>query len=594
MTEYPTRTCRGGVYLHPGLFHPGLFHPALAPSLSRNLPVKGVFLLFIALSMLLAACTSGATTGSTTKPPVTLKVVAAPAQGNPDNFNPFFTTNQGSTYGAQGFLYETLYFVNTYNATETPWLASSYEYSSDLTSLTFHLRQGVKWSDGQPFSSADVVFTFNLMKNNPTLDTTSVWSDTVQGVSAPDANTVTFALKTPNSTALWRIGAQIFIVPQHAWQSITGDPAKFINNSPVSTGPYTLAAHSTALVTYKKNPNFWGTKPAVDVIQVPSVNTNATGALEMAKGQLDWLGAGWDPNLDPSFTGKDPTHNHHWFAPSNTVMLYLNLQKYPFNLLPVRQAISLAIDRPELQQKAAPYAPPANPTGVLLPNFKNVISSNYATSAFTVDRTQAETLLQGAGFKKDANGIYADKSGKEISFSMLDVNGWSDWDSDTQLIQNDLKQIGIKTSINSVGDYTPYYDALSGGTYEAAISWTNNGPTPYYPYFYMLQSTLSAPAGKAIPGGTNFERWSNPITDQLLKQYSTSKDPTVQLQALQGIQKIMVEQLPAIPLTYNPYWAEYTTTHLTGWPTADNPYDVASPYTAPDNENVVLHLQPVS
>ncbi len=575
MTDFPARTRSRGILL------------------ARHVPAKGFFLLSIVFSLLLAACGSATTPQGSAKGPVTLKVVASPAQNNVDNFNPYFSSNQGSSYGTQGFLYETLYFVNTYNSQETPWLASSYEYSSDLSSITFHLRPGVKWNDGQPFTSADVLFTFNLMKQNPALDSTSVWSSTLKDVAAPDANTVTFTLQRPNTTALWRIGAQIFIVPQHSWQSVSGDPAKFINNTPVGTGPYTLVSHSPQLIKYARNPNYWGTKPAVEQILVPSVNTNATGALQMAKGQLDWLGAGWDPNLDPAFVGKDSVHNHHWFAPSNTVMLYLNLQKYPFNLLPVRKAISLAIDRQELQQKAAPYAPPANPSGVLLPNFKSSISSDYASTQFTVDRAQATSLLEGAGFKKDANGIYA-KDGKEISFSLLDVNGWSDWDSDTQLIQNDLKQIGISTTINSVGDYTPYYDALSSGSYEGAISWTDNGPTPYYPYFDMLDSSKYAPAGKTIPGGTNFERWTSPVTDQLLKQYSTSKDPATQTQALQGIQKIMVEQMPAIPLTYNPYWAEYTTTNLVGWPSADNPYDVASPYTAPDNENVVLHLHPAS
>ncbi|HTK07047.1 MAG TPA: ABC transporter substrate-binding protein [Ktedonobacteraceae bacterium] len=572
MTDYPARTRSRELFL------------------AHQIPAKGFFFLFIVLSVVLAACGGGNTPQTPSKGPVTLKVVSAPAQGNPDNFNPYFTTNQGGSYGSQGFLYETLYFVNAYNAKETPWLASSYEYNSDLTTLTFHLRSGVKWSDNQPFTSNDVLFTFNLMKTAPALDTNSLWPTLIKSVAAPDASTVVFTLLQPDVTALFRIGDQVFIVPEHTWKNISGDPAKFTNDSPVNTGPYTLVSHSAQLIKYTRNPNFWGTKPEVEQIMVPALTTNALGALQMAKGQLDWLGAGWAPELDPAFTGKDPVHNHHWFVPSNTVMLYLNLQKYPFNLLPVRKAISLAIDRQELQQKAAPYAPPANPTGVMLPNFKDYLTSDYASAQFSVDRAQAEKLLQGAGFKKDASGIYADKSGKEISFSLLDVNGWSDWDSDTQLIQHDLQAIGIKTSINSVGDYTPYYDALASGTYEAAISWTNGGPTPYYPYFYMLSSAKSAPAGKSITGGTNFERWSDKATDKLLLQYSTSKDANVQLQAIQGIEKIMVEQMPTIPLTYNPFWAEYTTTNLVGWPSADDPYDVASPYTTPDNENVVLHL----
>ncbi|WP_126557296.1 ABC transporter substrate-binding protein [Dictyobacter kobayashii] len=107
---------------------------------------------------------------------------------------------------------------------------------------------------------------------------------------------------------------------------------------------------------------------------MPAIVDNSTASLMLAKGQLDWLGVAWDPKLDPSYIQKDPVHNHHWFTSSNTVMLYLNLKKYPFNLLPVRQAISLAIDRKELQEKSAPYAPPANPTGLLLQPIRAICS----------------------------------------------------------------------------------------------------------------------------------------------------------------------------------------------------------------------------
>jgi peptide/nickel transport system substrate-binding protein len=180
------------------------------------------------------------------------------------------------------------------------------------------------------------------------------------------------------------------------------------------------------------------------------------------------------------------------------------------------------------------------------------------------------------------------------------VNGWSDWDQDVQFIVNDLNAAGIKASVNSESGYTPYYNAISTGSYDAAISWTNVGPTPYFAYQAMLSSANSAPAGKAVVG-SNFERWDastskgfSAKTDQLIAQYEGTIDPNVQKQAMQGIQDVMVSQLPAIPLTVNVNWMEYRTNNWTGWPDASNPYDYGAPFQMPDAANVILNLKQAS
>lgn len=553
------------------------------------------FSLLTALSIVLAACGGGGNT-TTTSRATTLRVLSAPGQTNPDFFNPYFNTNQGGDFGAQGLLYEVLYFTNLYNGQTTPWLASSYSYSTDLTQLTFHLRPGVKWSDGRALTSQDVVFTFNLMQQYPALDQNGVLP-LIKSIAAPDNSTVVFTLQHPDSTALFRIGGQVYIVPQHVWSGISGTPAKFANDSnPVGTGPYLLNHFDPNLITYKVNPNYWGTKPAVQTIQVPSIKDNTTAITDMIQGNLDWMGTGWQPAYDSLYTQKDPTHNQTWFAASNTVMLYLNLDKAPFNNLLVRKAINAAINRDQLPQGVAQYAKAANPTGVITPTLNSWISPQYQSANFPYSASQAGSYLQQAGYTKGGDGFYHDSSGKEFSMTVDVVNGWSDWDQDVQFIVNDLKAAGINASINSESGYVPYYTAISTGNYDAAISWTNSGPTPYYPYQAMLSSTNSAPPGKAI-AGTNFERWDattsngySAQTDKLITQYEESSDVNVQKQAIAGIEDIIVSQLPVIPLTVNVYWDEFTTKNWTGWPDASNPYDSGAPYNMPDAENVILHL----
>lgn len=569
-----------------------------------TLKLTGKLTLFLVLSLatVLAACggTTGNNQGPTSNRSTTLRVLSAPGQPNAQFFNPFFNTNGGSDFGTQGLLYETLYFTNLYNGQTTPWLASSYSYSSDLTQLTFTLRSGVKWNDGQPFTSQDVLFTFNLMKQNPTLDQNSVWS-VLKSVNAPDNSTIVFTLQHADSTALFRLGNLIFIVPQHIWQSVSGDPSKFGNDSkPVGTGPYVLSHYDPNLITYTRNPTYWGTKPAVQTVQVPSIKDNTTAITDMINGTLDWEGTGWSPNLDPSYVGKDPQHNHEWFAASNTVMLYLNLDKAPFNNLLVRKAISAAINRDQLPQGVAEYAKVASPTGIIVPTLNSWIAPQYQNMPFQYSTAQADAYLQQAGFTKGSDGFYRDSKGKEFSMTLDVVNGWNDWDQDTQFIANDLKAAGINASVNTESGYTPYYNAISTGNYDGALSWTNSGPTPYYGYQPMLSSANSAPPGKAVVG-TNFERWDSTTsngysaqTDKLIAQYQESSDPNAQMQAIQGIENIVVSQLPAIPLTVNVYWDEYTTKNWTGWPDASNPYDSGAPYNAPDEENVILHLTPAT
>ncbi len=575
--------------------------PRLLTSSRRYRPALVVLSLLAIASIMLAACGgSSTTTTTTTSHPTTLRVLSAPGQPNPDLFNPFFNTNQGGAFGAQGLLYEELYFTNLYNGQTSPWLASSYSYNSDLTQLTFHLRPGVNWSDGQPLTSADVKFTFDLMKQYPALDQTSVWA-LLKSVDAPDNSTVVFSLVHPQSTALFRIGNAVYIVPQHIWGNVSGDPAKFANDkNPVGTGPYKLVSYSTDLIKYQVNPNYWGTKPQVQYVEVPSIKDNTTAITNMIQGKLDWMGTGWNPDYNSLYTSKDPQHNKTWFAASNTVMLYLNLQKAPFNNLNVRKAINAAINRDQLPQGVAQYAAVANPTGVIIPTLNDWIAPQYQNMSFTHSTSQVDSYMQQAGFKKGSDGFYQDASGKDFTMSVDVVNGWSDWDQDVQFIVNDLNAAGIKATVNSQSGYTPYYNAISTGAYDAAISWTNSGPTPYFPYQALLSSANSAPPGKAVVG-TNFERWDastsngySAQTDKLIAQYEASNDANTQKQAIASIEDIMVSQLPVLPLTVNVFWDEYTTKNWTGWPDASNPYDSGAPYNMPDAANVILHLKPAS
>ncbi len=560
--------------------------PSSGKAKTRTMTV--VFSLLALLLLLLAACGQG---GSSTTPAApknsVLNVVPSPKGDFTNGFSPY---SSSSNYGSQGMIYETLLFFNRMSSEVKPWLAQSYAFSSDAKTLTFHLRSGVKWSDGQPFTSADVVFTLQMLKQYPAADGSGLWAY-LQDVQAPDSSTVVVTMKQAYTPVLWYLAGQTWIVSQHQYSSV-GDPTKFADVNPIGTGPFLLKSFAPQLIDLKKNPNYWQPgKPAVGEIRYPSFNSNTSAELLLQRGDVDWTGL-FTPNIQQTYVSKDPAHNHYWFPNRNIVMLYLNTAKAPFNQLTVRQAISSAIDRQQIYKIAeSGYEPVSSPTGLVLPANQSNLDPTYASTSFSLDPAKSTQLLSSAGFTKGSDGILADKSGKKLSFQIDVVTGWTDWDTADQIISTNLKAIGIDAKVNAIS-FSSYFSALQTGTFDMAISWTNPGPTPFFLYNSMLNSTNSAAIGKQA--SSNWERWINPATDKLLVQYATTADASLQQQALNGLQQIMVEQLPSIPLVYGATWYEYSTRNFTGWPDASNAFASPAPFDFPDAEVVALNLTPAA
>lgn len=541
--------------------------------------------LLVILSTLLVAC-GGSSPGSSGPKNTTLTMLANAGGDYPQNFNPY----SGSVIsGTQGLIYETLLYYNRLNGDVKPWLASSYQLASDAKSITFHLRNDVKWSDGVPFTSDDVVFSVNLLIKNTALDLNGITSF-IKDVSASDTYTVTLTLNQAWNPIVWYMGGQTYIVSKHKWSTVTGDMTKYADPNPIGTGPYVVGSFTPQLVTLTKNPHYWQPgKPLVTKVKIPSYSSNTSAELALRNGEIDWTNL-YIPDIEKTFVAVDKAHNHYWFPASDVVMLYLNLTKYPFNLLPVRKAISMALNRDQLFKVGeGGYEPAASPTA-LLPYNKDYVAPEYANATFVQDPAGAMKQLESAGFHKGGDGIYADNKGKKLEFNLNVVSGYTDWITDTQIMASNLNNVGIKVHVNTI-DFDPYFNALQNGDYDMAMLWTNPGPTPYYIYNGLLASSNSAPIGQSA--ASNYERWQDPATDSLLNDYASSTDLNVQKQAIYGLQKIMVEKLPSIPLTNEPYWYQYRTNKFTGWP--DEQHQYAAPGTAvyPDIEYVLLNLQPV-
>ena len=168
-------------------------------------------------------------------------------------FNPFNASDQFDSFGV---VYEELVYVdNLKDGAVTPWLATSWAWGNGNRTLTFTIRKGVTWTDGQPFTAQDVLFTFDLLKNNPSLDLNADWS-VLSSVALKGSDQVVFNFKTPAVPYFYYIADQTPIVPAHLWSSVKG-PATFLDPHPIGTGPYVMSSCSGANIQYTKNAHYW-------------------------------------------------------------------------------------------------------------------------------------------------------------------------------------------------------------------------------------------------------------------------------------------------------------------------------------------------
>ena len=307
---------------------------------------------------------SGAATG---KP---LTIVTTELSPMTDTFNPYAQTSTGYTVHAVDLYNQPLFVFDTQKPTDppVPELGLKYSWSPDGKTLTITTRPGVKWSDGKPFSAADVAFTFNLIKKYPALNTPATPIPVT--ATAPNATTAVLTFAQPQLANLFFI-LRTQIVPQHIWSSIA-NPATYADPNPVGTGPYVLDKFSPQGFTMKINPNYYA-KSSLHVPEVdfPAYTSNANLLLPIANGTIDWGGISIS-GVQQNFAAKSPsnitwTSSAPYFTDNNVVGLWFNTTKPPLNDPKVRQAISYGINRQQLSVDGeSSNEPPATSTAGMI------------------------------------------------------------------------------------------------------------------------------------------------------------------------------------------------------------------------------------
>lgn len=515
---------------------------------------------FGAATILVATgCSVSVKSGTSNVGPTTLLVGGADS-GTPalfKNFNPFSPNKRNLTT----WMYEPLEVVNNLNSAETPFLATGYTQPNAET-VDFTIRQGVKWSDGKPFTPADVAFTFNLLRAHPALDVNGDWQH-IRSLSV-SGDHVVFHLKSADVPAA-KVIEQTLIVPEHTWRDVK-DPVTYTNPDPVVTGPYTLDHFTPNQYTLAKNEQYWqADKVAVQKIVVPGSSSD----LAIATQGYDWAYS-FFPNVDNTWVKADKQHNSYWFPPGGIVGLLPNLTKAPFDNLDFREGLSLGLDRQQIADKAEQgYVKAASQTGLLLPNEKSSLNPSIPDQGMVSQNTSAAYAhFAKAGYTRKG-GKLVDRAGKPLTVTLTTPDGWADWLQGAQEIIEQLRGLGITVKLDKPQPAS-YQQDLQNGDFDLALGTVGGSGSLFQDYNNLLNSDFKKPVGKST--ASNYQRYGDPATDALLDKLKTTSDPTEQRKLTDQLQGVVYQQLPVLSLFYGGLWGLSSDKKFTGWPSQKNPY----------------------
>lgn len=508
------------------------------------------------------------------------------------NFNPL---TPGSRWPTTQGIYEPLFIYNRATGESVPWLAESWEFSSDNLELTFHIREGVKWSDGTPFTAKDPEFTFNLLIENDSLSGSGGIRATlpvVKSVSAPDDKTFKVLFSEVFTPALYDIGGQT-IVAQHVWAEVP-DPVTFTNENPIGTGPLTeIAAFQNQYWELRKNPNYWQPGlPKIEGLKFPAFTSNDSANLATTNGENDWSGD-FLPDIENTYVARDQEHFHYWFPlAGGSVILFLNTTKKPFDDLNVRKAISMGVDREQMVSIAVyDYSHPADASGMsdAYEGWKN--ESIMAEGADLVSHLpdKSNEMLDSAGLERDGN-LRKDVDGNPMEYELIVPSGWSDWVQVCQIISKNLEDLGIKVNVKGVDEATWTNSTLTG-EFDLSLGFTSDGATPFNYFRGMMASSFAAPVGTITP--QNWHRYASQSMDTLLQDFAQTSDEEEQHEIADKMLKAFIDEWPAAPLYPAPQFGIYNTMRFEGFPSEDNPYAVLQP-NSNDSLLVITAITPVA
>ncbi|RTZ92770.1 MAG: peptide-binding protein [Deltaproteobacteria bacterium] len=410
-------------------------------------------------------------------------------------------------------------------------LAKSWDISPDGLTITFHLRKNVKWQDGKPFTSDDVLFTYKITIDPKTPTPYAGDFMMVKNVTCPDPYTVKVTYPKPFAPALGSWGSAI--LPKHLLDKgpITKSP---LIRHPVGTGPYIFDKWITGeKIVLHSNPDYFEGRPYIDRYIYRIIPDMATMFMELQNGTLDEMGLTplqYKRQTNTPFFKKN-FRKYNYLSFSYTYLGY-NLKEPLFKDRRVRQAISYAIDKKEIVEgvlfglgkvSTGPYKPG---TWYYNPNVKR----------YPYNPEKARKLLEACGWKKSPKDGLLYKNGRPFEFTIITNQGNNSRMKTAEIIQWRLRMIGIRVKIRTIEWASFIRQFIDKRRFQAVIlGWTTGQDPDLFDIWH---------SSKIKANGLNFISYRNREVDRLLEEGRTTFDMEKRKKAYHRLQEILAEDQP--------------------------------------------------
>jgi len=441
------------------------------------------------------------------------------ASSNPARLNPLIATDSASSSIA-GFIFNALVKYDETGLKVEGDLAESYRFINPTT-LEFKLHRNVKWHDGRPFTSRDVVFTYNLIKDPKTITPYATDFRVVKTVIAPDPYTVRVTYAKPYFKALeiWMMG----IVPEHILKHEKDIMGSVFNTHPIGTGPYKLTKlEFSKQIELEANRDYFEHPPKIDKIVFHVIADPMTRFLMLKSGEIDidsLEAMQYERQIDEKF---HQNFKHLETLSHSYTYLGFNLRLTKFQDPRVREALSLAIDRQELADILfLGHAKVC--TGPFLPGGKGF---NHKVKAPTPDLKRAKALLRAAGYNEH----------HPLTFEIATSNSNAIRPYAAEIMQRQLGRIGVKVNLKVMEWQAFLNTVVFPRKFETVLlGWALSlSPDPY-----MLWHSDSD-----VPGGFNLIGYHNAKLDHMIEQMENTVEPEKVAQIQEKIFAAIVSDNP--------------------------------------------------
>lgn len=417
-----------------------------------------------------------------------------------------------------------------------PDLAQTWTISDDGRVYRFDLRSGVKWHDGKPFTAADVKFTIEQVIL-PLHARGSTYKSIIDKVETPDDNTVVITLKAPFGPLMNALGYDFFILPKHLYEG-TDIKSNPYNIKPVGTGPFKfLEWQKGSHITLVRNPEYFEAgKPHLDRLVFQVIPDAAGRVLALESGDIDYLSYQSVPSSSVPRLKQNPklTVTTEGFESLASIgMLTLNVDSPTLKDVRVRKALAYAIDKQQIAQ-LADYEIGKPATGP-------IASSSWAyepnVEPYRRNLETAGKLLDEAGLAKKADGT-------RFSLRLIADGSVEFHRKAAEIMKEQLAQVGVALRLELLERNVMLDSVYVKRDFDTQIHIFSTGADPAIDVARLYVSTNIRPVNF-----TNGSGYRNPAVDALFDKGQQAFKTEMRAGAYREVQKILVDQLPAIWLT---------------------------------------------